>query len=220
LNQPGIARRPACSPSEYLATSHVVVTRTTTTATVPKSRQSAITTTASSYIPTAQDLGPPVRPSRPLTVSRSRAASTVASAPTIAIPQATYPTVDFEQLWSDLQDQQNQTWAHTGVSYFEAISPATSSAVAMATPSPAITQATVAPTTTPIRPAVRVTPNRSDRHLRTPRTLSRNRNRFHSRPLRTRPVVGRLLHSLDATALGHRASQSPRLQHVQRFASA
>jgi len=58
LNQPGIARRPACSPSQYLATSHVVVTRTTTTATVTRSRQSATTTTASSHIPTARDLGP------------------------------------------------------------------------------------------------------------------------------------------------------------------
>jgi len=35
LNKPGKSKRPAIiSPSEYLATSHVVVTRTTTTATV------------------------------------------------------------------------------------------------------------------------------------------------------------------------------------------
>ena len=153
LNQPGIARRPACSPSEYLATSHVVVTRTTTTATVTKSRQSATTTTASNHISTARDLGSPVRPSRPLMVSRSRAASMVASMPTIAFPQATYlQPVDFDQLWSDLQDQ-NQTWA-TGVSHFEAISPATTGAVAMATPTPAVTQPTVAPRATPVQVAV------------------------------------------------------------------
>jgi len=72
--------------------------------------------------------------------------------PTIAIPQATYPQpVDFDQLWSDLQDQH-----YSGVSHFEAISPAISGAVAMVTPTPAVTQSTVAPRATSVQPAVRV----------------------------------------------------------------
>jgi len=58
LNQSGIAKRTAAtSPSDYLATSHVVVTRTTTTATVTHSRHSSKTTTATGRIPTARDLG-------------------------------------------------------------------------------------------------------------------------------------------------------------------
>ena len=102
LNQLGVSKRPsAISPSDYLATSHVVVTRTTTTATMTHYHHPSKTTTETGRIPTARDLGPPVRPSWPLSVSSGHLAPAVASVPSGPIHQAPLPDpqttiVDFE----------------------------------------------------------------------------------------------------------------------------
>ena len=122
LNQPGVKKRQAArSPSDYLAATVPITTTATNTTTTTSIRARALTPRMCSSIPTAKDLGPPVRPSRPLRVNSQT--GRLISETSVATD---WHPADIHQSWLDqaLGPSMPSLPEVPNVQHFEMISPA------------------------------------------------------------------------------------------------